>query len=88
MSQSLQSLLVEQDDLTRQIESARFMLENINATIREDQQALETHWAAKVEIAAGKAVMEARLVDLEFELERQQTPEEIDDEQSFTPTMS
>lgn len=82
MSQSLQTLLNEHEELTRQIESARFMLGNINATIREDQETLETHLAAKVEIASGKAVLEARLVDLEFEIERH-APEEVNQGERF-----
>ncbi len=78
MSQSLQALLNEHDELTRQLESATFMLDRINETLAEDQRTLETHHAARCEIAATKAVLEARLTDIDFELQRQ--AEEAEDE--------
>lgn len=58
---AVQDLLNEREQLEREVESGRFMLERINDTLLEDQKTLSTHHAARVEIACGLAVREARL---------------------------
>ncbi len=65
---AVKELLREREQLEREIESARFMLDNINKTLLEDQKTLNTHHSARVEIACGLAVREARLEAINDEL--------------------
>jgi hypothetical protein len=61
-------LLSEREQLEREIESGRFMLDNINKPLLEDQKMINAHHAARVEIACGLAVREARLEVVNDEL--------------------
>ncbi|MET0621460.1 MAG: hypothetical protein ABW250_00630 [Pyrinomonadaceae bacterium] len=65
---AVQDLLAEREQLEREIESGRFMLTNINRSLAEDQKMLDAHHSARVEIAVGLAVREARLEVLNDEL--------------------
>jgi len=65
---AVQQLLDEREQLEREIESSKFMLERINETLREDQRLLDTHHAARVEIASTLAVKEALLEQVNDDL--------------------
>jgi hypothetical protein len=65
---AVQDLLNEREQLEREIESGRFMLDNINKTLLEDQKMINAHHGARVEIACGLAVREARLEAINDEL--------------------
>jgi hypothetical protein len=64
----VQQLLDEREQLEREVESGRFMLDNINRTLLEDQKVLDAHHGARVEVACGLAVSEARLEAIDDEL--------------------
>jgi hypothetical protein len=64
----VQQLLDEREQLEREVESGKFMLDNINKTLVEDQKIMNAHHGARVEIAVGIAVREARLEAINDEL--------------------
>lgn len=65
---AVQDLLNEREQLEREVESGRFMLERINDSLLEDQKMMNAHHGARVEIAVGIAVREARLEAINDEL--------------------
>lgn len=65
---AVKELLNEREQLEREIESGRFMLDNINKSLLEDQKMINAHHSARVEIACGLAVREARLEAVNDEL--------------------
>lgn len=71
MTRPVTVLLDELDVLRFQKAEADEALANINRSLEQDEAILQAHHAARCEISAARAVIEARLVDLEFEIERQ-----------------
>jgi len=65
---AVKELLSEREQLERELESGRYMLTNINKSLLEDQKILDSHHVARVEIACGIAVREARLEAINDEL--------------------
>jgi hypothetical protein len=80
LSKPIKEFLDEHDLLRFQKAEAERMLVEINKSIEEDQRVLDAHHSARVEIASARAVIDARLTDLEFQIVAAM-PEEVGDEQ-------
>jgi hypothetical protein len=80
MTRPLSVLLDELDLLQFQRAEADEALKNINRSLEEDARITEAHHGARCEIAGARAVIDARISDLEHEITAQM-PEEVDDEQ-------